>query len=86
MTTLVRFKASELNKDIFNRLQALLINAGDAEVTITVDNKKPFVVKETKAEYKKRLTGAIENAESGKNLVSFSPKEFATLTDRLLKK
>jgi hypothetical protein len=66
MNAVIKVKASELNVSLLERIKTLIADNKDAEVTISVVDKR--------AEYFEELDRSIKNLEAG-NVISFSMED-----------
>lgn len=83
MQTVVRLKLSELNSDFIKTIKALFKKEKELDIFISSVNDKSFPELETKENYEQRLNKAIDNAEKGKHLISFTEEEFEEYTRSL---
>lgn len=86
MEAVFRVKVSEINEDFLKSIQSLFKKDIEVEVTISSSTDFDLLKPETNKEYSNRLTKAIEEAEKGINLTSFSNQELEELTNNLLNK
>lgn len=66
MNAVIKVKASELNASLLDRIKTLISDNQDAEVTISVVDKR--------GEYLEKLNRSIKDLEDG-NVVSFTMEE-----------
>lgn len=85
METIIRIKASELDKKFLATVKELF-KKRDVEITITdiVSDETSHLLKDSKN--KAHLLQAIDEVKKGKNVVSFNAKEFKEYSQLLLKK
>ena len=83
MQTAVRLKLSELNNDFLKTIKALFKKEKELDIFISSVKDKNFPEFETKEIYERRLNKAIENAEKGKHLISFTEEELEEYTRSL---
>jgi hypothetical protein len=77
METLIRLKASELDFGFFKQLKSLIKKDDSIEIMITTASTESEILKpESDAEMRNRIDRAIEEVESGADLITFSKKEF----------
>jgi hypothetical protein len=86
MQTVVRLKLSELNADFINTIKTLFKKEKELDIFISSVDDKNFPEFETKEKYQQRLNKAIENAEKGKHLISFTEEEFEEYSKSLSRK
>jgi hypothetical protein len=84
METIIRIKTNELTPDFLNKIKALFKNEETLEISISPVSDFGLTKKESKKAYKERVINAIKNLESKKNIVTFSDKEFESLSKDLL--
>lgn len=73
MDALIKISSSEFNEDLFKKIKSLLKSAGNAEITISV-NDTGHSRKESKEEYWARLDTSASEIKKGNGIV-FSMKE-----------
>ena len=83
MQTIVRLKLSELNNDFIETIKTLFKKEKELNIFISSVKDVNFPEFETKQGYEQRLNKAIENAEKGKHLISFTEEEFQEYTRSL---
>ena len=85
MITTINLSPQELTLDFLQQLQKMFAGSKRIEIEIRSGNDSLLDISETPEEYKERIINAIKKVESGKNVKSFSEKEYKVLTDNLLK-
>lgn len=84
MQTTYRLQVSELGASFIDAVKALFKKDEIIEVDVHSVTDFNLYKKETKKECRMRINKAIEDVEKGRNLVTFTEKEFDELTDNLL--
>ena len=84
METTIRISPKELTPEWLKKIKALFENENELQITIKPMKNNESLVYESREEYVTRVGRAIENLESGKDLVSLSPSDFEKLSDELL--
>ncbi len=68
MEAVIKVKVSELNATLLERIKSLISNIEDAEVTISVSDKR--------SEYLGTLDRSISELQNNKDTVTFTMEEF----------
>ncbi|MCA1759222.1 MAG: hypothetical protein LC658_05595 [Bacteroidales bacterium] len=86
METTIRISPNELTPAWLKKVKALFENENELQITIKPLKKSNLIVNESSEEYMTRVNRAIDNIDSGKDVVSLSASEFDKLADQLLKR
>lgn len=84
METTIRISPKELTPEWLKKIKALFENENELQITIKPMKNQLSVVQEDREEYVTRINNAIENIESGKDIISISPSDFEKLSSELL--
>jgi len=76
METTIRISPNELTPAWLKKVKALFENENELQITIKPLKKSNLIVSESGEEYITRVNRAIENIESGEEIVSLSASEF----------
>ena len=79
METIFRIKPNELTLDFLEKVKTLFNDENVIEISITPVSDFGLTKKESRKEYKNRVSKAIKNLETNRNTVSFSEDEFESL-------
>jgi hypothetical protein len=86
METTIRISPNELTPAWLKKVKALFENENELQITIRPLTRSDLIVNESREEYKTRVNRAIDNIESGKDVISLSASQFDKLADQLLNK
>jgi anthranilate/para-aminobenzoate synthase component I len=86
METTIHISPNELTPAWLKKVKALFENENELQITIKPLKKSDLVVNESSEEYMTKVNRAIDNIESGEDVVSLSAVEFDKLADQLLNK
>ncbi|HYV93141.1 MAG TPA: hypothetical protein VE978_15305 [Chitinophagales bacterium] len=88
METIIKLKPAEFNIDFMKYLKKYVDSSDATEIVIELkrNGKTSVLEKETRTQMKRRIERAIENTESGKNLIAFTGEEFELLAKKLSNK
>lgn len=86
METTIHISPNELTPAWLKKVKALFENENELQITIKPSKRNYFAANESNEEYITRVNKAIENIESGEDVVSLSAAEFDKLADQLLNK
>ena len=82
MQTKFRLQSNELSR-LFALLKTLLSKEDEIEVTVQPTQEPKAEEKESKQEFWDRIDRAINNLESGENVVSFNEEELEDYSNKL---
>lgn len=84
METTIRITPKELTPEWLIKIKALFENENELQITIKPMKSKVFVLNESGEQYITRINNAIDNIESGKDVISLSPSDFEKLSVELV--
>jgi hypothetical protein len=84
METTMHISPSELTPAWLKKVKALFENENELQITIKPSKRNYLAANESNEEYITRVNKAIENIESGDDVVSISAAEFDKLANKLL--
>ena len=84
METTIRISPKELTPEWLKKIKALFENENELQITIKPTKNKLSVVNEDREGYITRINNAIENIESGKDIIAILPTDFEKLSSELL--
>ena len=85
MQTTIRISATEI-PSLIAVLQTIFKKEKTVEITVNSAWANSFAKKETKEEYIAKLYKRLENLDEGKNIVSFTGKEFERFVNERMEK
>jgi hypothetical protein len=81
-TTFKITSLAEFNEGLIDKIRTF-VNGGDVEITVNVRSKKKIKPLKSQVETNREIVKAMQEAERGENMVTFTSQEFDALIKQL---
>jgi hypothetical protein len=81
-TTFKITSLAEFNEGLIDKIRSF-INGSDVEITVNIRSKKKIRPLESQAETNRRIEQAMQEAERGENMITFTSQEYDALIKKL---